>query len=309
MLSQYYEPDITAASNRVADNVHFLRNNGYIVHVVTSTPHKNPSTKSSLDEVDTTRVWVPTVRRNWKVAYLVQYLAYIVGAFAAMCVLKLKGTRFTHIWATSPPISVAFAAFFAKTLFRAKLVFDIRDMWPQSIRDVGMAPENSLIYRVALRLEKEIYGNSAAITCVSNTMKEHIADFGGQNVTTVFNGPSSDDFETAYQLSQEIESDPDLFVYCGNIGKAQKVDRIIEAFAHAKKDTAMRSARLNLIGGGAELAQCQSLAMQLDITESVRFYGPLPKKRSLETNGRCGGSCCYTKAKFGLQQYYSIKSF
>ncbi len=108
-------------------------------------------------------------------------------------------------------------------------------------------------------------------------------------MTTVFNGPSSDDFETAYQLSQEIESDPDLFVYCGNIGKAQKVDRIIEAFAHAKKDTAMRSARLNLIGGGAELAQCQSLAMQLDITESVRFYGPLPKKRSLETNGRCGG--------------------
>lgn len=114
IISQYYKPDITAAAFRISETVSGLKEKNIDVHVITSTPHKSQKVYN-LDSLDNniTRIKIPYFKKQTKYKYVYQYFRFLVGS--SIAALRLKKTfNYDLIFASSPPITIAFTAFIVK---------------------------------------------------------------------------------------------------------------------------------------------------------------------------------------------------
>src|SRR5688572_28241899 len=83
--------------------------------------------------------------------------------FAAGATLAaLRGPRPVVVYATSPPLTMALPALAARLRWRAPLVFEVRDLWPEAPIQMG-ALRNPLAQRLARLLERFVYGRSARL--------------------------------------------------------------------------------------------------------------------------------------------------
>ena len=70
------------------------------------------------------------------------------------------------IYATSPPLTMALPAIAASLRWRAPLVFEVRDLWPEAPIQMG-ALRNPLAQRLARALERFVYARSARLIALS----------------------------------------------------------------------------------------------------------------------------------------------
>ena len=88
-----------------------------------------------------------------------------MGAFARFAagatVAALRGPRPDVIYATSPPLTMALPALAASLRWRAPLVFEVRDLWPEAPIQMG-ALHNPLAQRLARALERFVYAREHA---------------------------------------------------------------------------------------------------------------------------------------------------
>ena len=78
----------------------------------------------------------------------------------------LRGPRPDVVYATSPPLTMALPALAASLRWRAPLVFEVRDLWPEAPIQMG-ALRNPLAQRLARALERFVYGSSARLIALS----------------------------------------------------------------------------------------------------------------------------------------------
>jgi glycosyltransferase involved in cell wall biosynthesis len=87
--------------------------------------------------------------------------------FAVVATLAaLRGPRPDVIYATSPPLTMALPALVASLRWRAPLVFEVRDLWPEAPIQMG-ALRNPLARRLARALERLVYSRSARLIALS----------------------------------------------------------------------------------------------------------------------------------------------
>ena len=81
-------------------------------------------------------------------------------------VAALRGPRPDVIYATSPPLTMALPALAAALRWRAPLVFEVRDLWPEAPIQMG-ALRNPLARRLARALERFVYARSTRLIALS----------------------------------------------------------------------------------------------------------------------------------------------
>ncbi|MEK1831896.1 hypothetical protein AAAC51_32420 [Priestia megaterium] len=74
---------------------------------------------------------------------------------------------------TSPPIFIAVVGLVAKYRYRTKMILDIRDLWPESLKGVGVFNYRFIIY-IFSRLEKLLYIKADKIIVNSQRFKDFI---------------------------------------------------------------------------------------------------------------------------------------
>ena len=89
------------------------------------------------------------------ISYPRRMLAFARFALAA-CAAALRGPRPDVVYATSPPLTIALPALAAAARWRAPLVFEVRDLWPEAPIQMG-ALRNPLARRLARALERFVY--------------------------------------------------------------------------------------------------------------------------------------------------------
>jgi glycosyltransferase involved in cell wall biosynthesis len=97
--------------------------------------------------------------------YLGRMLAFARFALGAT-IAALRGPRPDVVYATSPPLTMALPAIAASLRFRAPLVFEVRDLWPEAPIQMG-ALRNPLARRLARALERFVYSRSARLIALS----------------------------------------------------------------------------------------------------------------------------------------------
>ncbi|MCY3619542.1 MAG: glycosyltransferase family 4 protein, partial [Acidimicrobiaceae bacterium] len=148
------------------------------------------------------------------------------------------------VLAMSPPITLGLAGWAAARRWRAPLVFNLQDIFPDAAIDTGAIRGGRLV-AAARRLERFIYHRAAAVTVLSDDMRANVAaklDAGRSGSVRVIPNfvdisrirPRSRD--TAYRAEHGL-GDRTVVMYAGNVGLSQPLDLLVAAArAHRHRD-------------------------------------------------------------------------
>jgi glycosyltransferase involved in cell wall biosynthesis len=163
-------------------------------------------------------------------------------------------------------------------------VFELRDLWPESIHAVGaLAP--SLPLRLLERLELRMYRQANAVVCVTRAFMDNLAGRGiePEKLHFVPNGIVPAEWEggarTAGRARLGVEPDEIAVCYAGTLGMAHGLGTVLEA-AQAL-EAAQPRARFFIVGDGAERCALEGRAAALGL-RNVVFTGLLPRNEIVD---------------------------
>ena len=143
--------------------------------------------------------------------------------------------------ASTPPIQGATAALIKKVR-RIPMVYDLQDIFPDSLVGTGMTHKGSLLWKIGRRIENFTYRNAEKIIVISQDFKRNIMAKGvpEEKIEVVYNWvdekaitPVKDEEN---ELFEEFGISRDKFrvVYAGNLGNAQNIEIIVNAARRLK---------------------------------------------------------------------------
>lgn len=191
--------------------------------------------------------------------------------------------KYDVIVATSPPLFVGVTAYLLSLFKRRPLVFEVRDLWPESAIDTGMLT-NSLLIRFAFWFERFIYRYARRINVVTPAFRQALIEKKGLEPEKVVMIPNAADFS----MSDEILRDFDRSAFRKKLGIADKV-AIIYVGAHGIANhliQVLETADLlrdrpevvfMLVGDGAQKPVLQEEVERLRL-QNVLFFDPVPKQ-------------------------------
>jgi glycosyltransferase involved in cell wall biosynthesis len=143
---------------------------------------------------------------------------------AAATAAALRGPRPDVIYATSPPLTIAVPALAAAARWRAPLVFEVRDLWPEAPIQMG-ALANPRLRRGARSLEREVYKRARRVIALSPGIRDGVIGAGvpAGKVVLVPNASDLDLFQPAHPPERFLVS------YFGTMGEANDLSLAIEA--------------------------------------------------------------------------------
>lgn len=200
--------------------------------------------------------------------------------FAISSIYELRKTgKIDIVITTTPPALVSMAGWVIAKAKHAKLVYDVRDIWPDIALEMNEFTERSIYYRVFKFIRDFMLKHADLITAVSdgkvNKLKEYAPH---KDIVKIPNG-----FDV-YFLQNRVNSDlygkitaknNFVCVYTGNLGLAQGLKQLLYIAGKAKENELNASFRL--YGKGAEEQELKEYvrAHQLD---NVFFGGKLSNR-------------------------------
>lgn len=159
-------------------------------------------------------------------------------------------------------------------LFRKKIVIDVRDLWTEVAVSLSYIKESSLILKLTRRFEKYCLEKSDLIITNSRIMLSTLDSnlkISHKHKTRYF--PFSvnlDSFKHVSQVSKKME-----IVYIGNLGTAQNINTLIEAFSLVLEK--IPDLNMNFYGGGDQEEELKHLAKDLKLEQKIQFNNPVPR--------------------------------
>ena len=181
------------------------------------------------------------------VGYARRLLAF--GRFAlSATVAALRGPRPDVVFATSPPLTMALPAIVAARRWRAPLVFEVRDLWPEAPIQMG-ALRSPWAQRLARWLERAVYRSATEIVALSPGMRDGIVATGvsPERIALIPNASDLDLFSPDLDPGDlrarlGLRADDFVCAYFGTMGEANDLTQVVEAAAliEAAEDAARR---------------------------------------------------------------------
>lgn len=285
-LHQYFVPPDGSGGTRSYEMARRLVRAGHKVVLITSNSSfpSNYFLKKSRDilEMDGIELRVLNVPYSNKMSFVRRIFAFfqfvVMASFESLCIPDVD-----VVFATSTPLTIAIPGLIAKLRHRCRMVFEVRDLWPELPIAIG-ALNNPLVQRLALCLEKLAYKNAFHLVALSPGMAIGVAKAGvdSKNITVI---PNSCDVEMFSGKDWEgkafLDAHPYLFgskliVYTGTFGLINGVGYLVYvAKAMQKIDPDIR---FFLCGNGKERAMVERLALDHGVLDkNLWFSDSLPK--------------------------------
>ncbi len=140
-----------------------------------------------------------------------------------------------------------YAAFRVAKKYSVPFVMEVRDIWPQTLIDMGMSKWHPFILLLS-RLERFLYKKADKIITLLPHADEHIKNFGikAKDIVWISNGVDVTRFRG---LERERKDEVFLVTYAGSMGNSNGLHTLMEV---AKElDGENRDIRFKLIGEGA----------------------------------------------------------
>lgn len=167
------------------------------------------------------------------------------------------------------------AAYWVAKHHKAKFIMEVRDLWPQTIVDMGELSERSPITKVLQALEKYLYRRAEKIITLLPLAHEYITSCGipRDKVIWIPNGVDLSRFE----VEEQRRSPKDGFevMYLGSHGQANALDVLLRA-AKIVQNQGYSDISFVLVGGGPDKHKLIELGRELELS-NVEFRAPVPK--------------------------------
>lgn len=179
----------------------------------------------------------------------------------------------------APPMTLGFAAALFKLFYRAPVLMDVVDLWPEAIAGSGMV-SSGFVMRVAGMISDLACRVADKITVPTEGFAARLGMAGGARVknkisvspnwadkTVYFPAEKDRDFGGKFNLEDKF-----CVIHAGNIGPFQDIRNVLLA-ADRLRD--IKALRIILVGGGRDLAEMKDLKAKLKL-DNVIFAGSYP---------------------------------
>lgn len=261
LLTQWFDPEPTFKGLVFARELVRL---GFEVEVVTGFPnypggqvypgYKIRSLQRELiDGVEVTRVPLFPSHDQSAVKRVFNYLSFAASSlFYGLCMAK----RADVIYAYHPPLTVGITASLLRLFRRIPVVYDIQDMWPDTLRATGMINNPSALQTVS-RVCDWVYKRVDHIVVLSPGFKRLLQQRGvpASKLSVVYNWADEASLQSPSSPVPACfpQSEQFRILFAGNMGKAQALDTVLEA-AQTLQQRGSRVCWV-MLGGGVEVSR------------------------------------------------------
>jgi glycosyltransferase involved in cell wall biosynthesis len=232
----------------------------------------------TIDGVRVVRTWLWPLPNRKAHERILNYASFCVSAAVSGLFLKKPDV----VIATSPQLLCALSGWWLAWWKRVPVVFEVRDLWPESLAAVGAGSEGSILHRTLAAIAGFLYRRAHRIVVVAPAFKDHLIRYWNvpaAKISIVENGVETDLFRldpAAPEVRKKLKlEDRFLICYIGTMGNAHGLDTLIAAAKELQ--TALPSATFLLIGEGADKERIVELAAASGLT-NLMFLGQQPRE-------------------------------
>lgn len=287
-ISDNFPPEVNAPASRTYEHCRHWARAGHFVTVITCAPnfpkgkvfsgHRNALwSVEHIDGIRVVRVWSYITANEGFVRRVIDHVSFMVSATVA----SLFVGRQDVVIATSPQFFAACAGWIVGALKRCPFIFELRDIWPESIKAVGVMGD-SWIFRRLEKLEMFLYRRATRIVAVTHSFRRSLVARGidGRKIDVVTNGVEPSQFSPRPKdgdLILDLGLDG-YFVagYIGTHGLAHGLDTLLDAAAILQKCEGGTPVRMLFLGDGAAKAHLKARAKAMGLRNTL-FLDSVPK--------------------------------
>lgn len=182
----------------------------------------------------------------------------------------------------SVPLLTGWAAARLAGRYGVPFIFEVRDVWPDALVDIGGLSKNSLLYYGFRYIEKMLYAKAAFISSTLPHLSKHVAASGSDpcKIVCIPNGvdlvPYTPDLDYDGGEGRQL-----IVMYVGGFGLDHDVTTIIRA-AKLLQDEEDQSFRFVVIGGGVRKVAAEQEVLSYKL-RNLELRDPIPKCSIPET--------------------------
>jgi glycosyltransferase involved in cell wall biosynthesis len=286
-ISQYFPPEMGAPAARVHELSRAWVDAGHSVTVLTAFPHhptgvippayrKYVTLREKVDGIDVLRTWVYATPNKGVLKRSFSYVSFMVSS-VILGFPKLVG-HYDAVIATSPQFLVAVAGWIIARLLGRPFVFEVRDLWPESIVAVGAIRSRAIIAALET-VEMFLYRRARLIVAVAESTVGILSRRGipASKVAVVTNGvdlekfrpsPRDESLLAKYGLKGKFVTS-----YIGTIGLAHGLEIVLDAAEKTRGDEGLAYL---VVGEGARRKELEAEADRRGLSNIV-FTGEVPR--------------------------------
>jgi hypothetical protein len=287
-LTDNFPPEVNAPASRTHEHCREWVRAGHAVTVITGAPnfpkgkiyegYRNRLQQSEqMDGIRVVRVWTYIAANAGFTTRILDYQSFMASAIVASLFVRKPDM----VVGTSPQFFTVCAAYAISRLRRIPFVFELRDLWPESIRAVG-AMKDSCLLDCFERLELFLYDRADRIISVTRSFKQNLTGRGvsPDKIEVVTNGvdiqrfhPQARDSELAARLGL---SGKFVAGYVGTHGMAHSLHTILDAAGQLRRHPLGNAIQFLFLGDGATKSALRSQA-EAQRLDNVTFVDTVPK--------------------------------
>jgi colanic acid biosynthesis glycosyl transferase WcaI len=296
-VSQYFPPEMGAPAARAAELSGHWAGAGHEVTVLTGFPNhptgvvpaeyrdkfRSLVVREQSGGVNVVRTWLLPLPNRKAHERMLNYSSFCVSAASTGLFLP----RPDVVIATSPQLLVGLSGWWLARLKRVPFVFEVRDLWPESLAAVGMGDGNSLLHRVLAKIAGFLYRRSDRVVVVTPAFEDYLVEHWRvprKKISVIENGveiplfaPERFTEEAGAALRRELRAEGKFVVsYIGTMGMAHGLETIIAAAA-LLRDTNPEIVFL-MLGEGVEKDRIAALAQERGLN-NMRFVDQQPREK------------------------------
>ena len=283
-LTDNFPPEVNAPASRTFEHCREWVKAGHRVTVITCAPnfpkgkvfdgYRNKLwQRETMEGIEVVRVWSYITANEGFVRRILDYQSYMVSAIIASLFVR----KVDVIVGTSPQFFTACAAYVASRLKFRPYIFELRDLWPESIKAVG-AMKNERAIALLESLELFLYRKAARVISVTNSFKDNLVSRGidGSKIEVVTNGVDLSQFKPRSKdpaLERQLGLEGKFVVgYIGTHGLAHALETVLDAAERLRGTDVV----FLLLGDGARKRALREDAARRGL-DNVVFIDTVPK--------------------------------
>lgn len=287
-LTDNFPPEVNAPASRTFEHCREWVKVGHKVTVITGAPNfprgqvfegyqNRLWQQETMAGIRVIRVWTYITANEGFAKRTLDYLSYMVTSFLA-CLFVL---RVDVVVGTSPQFFTVCTAYAVSLFKRVPWIFELRDIWPESIRVVG-AMKQSKVLDLLEKVELFLYRKASAIVSVTHAFRTSLMRRGlnGDKIHVVTNGVDISRFSPREKDTELLQQHglQGKFVagYIGTHGLAHALDTVLDAAKTLKSATDGDRFRFLLLGDGANKVALRRRA-QAEGLDNVIFVDSVTK--------------------------------
>jgi colanic acid biosynthesis glycosyl transferase WcaI len=235
--------------------------------------------RERMHRVNIVRTWLLPISLRTAFGRLLNYSSFFASASIAGLFLRKPDI----VIASSPQLLVGLAGWWIARIKRVPFVFEVRDLWPESLVAVGASSANSAIYRFLERIAAFLYRRADRIVVVTPAFRDHLVrrwQVPPEKICVVPNGVETEIFRPQAASApprRELNAKGEFVVsFIGTVGLAHGLDTLVAAAE--KLQATEPSIQFLVVGEGADRERIVELAKEKGIS-NIRFVPQQPREK------------------------------